>query len=99
MGRSTLCLSVAFLVVLVAIIAEEFYTDVFDHIKPEDILPNDELRNQYYNCIMDTGPCATEDQKFFRGIPKNIPESDKISQSLILQSECLESISGLPEHI
>ncbi|XP_032663627.1 ejaculatory bulb-specific protein 3-like [Odontomachus brunneus] len=68
MGRSTLYLSVAFLVVLAAVVAQESYSDMFDHIKAEEILPNDELRNQYYNCIMETGPCVTEDQKFFKGL-------------------------------
>jgi len=51
---------------LTVVVAEEMYSDMFDHINPDDILPNDELRDQYYKCFMDTGPCMTEDQKFFK---------------------------------
>ncbi|XP_011642082.1 ejaculatory bulb-specific protein 3-like [Pogonomyrmex barbatus] len=65
MSRSSLCL-LAILAVVVAATAEELYSDMFDHIDPDEILPNDELRNQYYKCFMDTGPCVTEDQKFFK---------------------------------
>ncbi|XP_014489006.1 PREDICTED: ejaculatory bulb-specific protein 3-like [Dinoponera quadriceps] len=66
MDRPSFYLAAFLAVVVMAVVAEEMYSDMFDHIKPEDILPNDELRNQYYNCLMDTGPCVTEDQKFFR---------------------------------
>ncbi|XP_020294577.1 ejaculatory bulb-specific protein 3-like [Pseudomyrmex gracilis] len=65
MDRSGLYLLV-FMAVIAATVAEEMYSDIFDHINPDDILPNDELRNQYYNCFMDTGPCVTEEQKFFK---------------------------------
>jgi len=65
MDRSNFWL-LAILAVLAAVVAEELYSDEWDHINPDDILPNDELRNQYYNCFMDTGPCVTEDQKFFK---------------------------------
>lgn len=56
----------AILAVLATIVAQETYSDMFDHINPDEILPNDELRNQYYNCFMDRGPCVTDDQKYFR---------------------------------
>jgi len=65
MDRSNFWL-LAILAVLAAVVAEELYSDEWDHINPDDILLNDELRNQYYNCFMDTGPCMTEDQKFFK---------------------------------
>lgn len=67
MGRLNLCLLAA-LAVFAAVIAEEMYSDMFDHINADEILPNDELRNQYYKCFMDTGPCVTEDQKYFKGM-------------------------------
>ncbi|XP_029660243.1 ejaculatory bulb-specific protein 3-like [Formica exsecta] len=66
MGKSSLCLLALLAGVLAAVIAEEMYSDMFDHINLDEILPNDELRNQYYNCFMDTGPCMTEDQKYFK---------------------------------
>lgn len=66
MDKSSLCLLALLGGVLAAVIAEELYSDMFDHIDPDDILPNDELRNQYYNCFMDRGPCVTEDQLFFK---------------------------------
>ncbi|XP_011160273.1 ejaculatory bulb-specific protein 3 [Solenopsis invicta] len=62
----------AILAVLATIVAQETYSDMFDHINPDEILPNDELRNQYYNCFMDRGPCVTDDQKYFR---QNIAEA------------------------
>jgi len=65
MNRSSLYL-LAILAILTVVVAEEMYSDMFDHINPDDILPNDELRDQYYKCFMDTGPCVTEDQKFFK---------------------------------
>ncbi|XP_070149591.1 ejaculatory bulb-specific protein 3-like [Polyergus mexicanus] len=66
MVKSSLCLLALLAGVLAAVIAEEMYSDMFDHIDPDDILSNDELRNQYYNCFMDKGPCVTEDQKYFK---------------------------------
>lgn len=54
--------------VLAVVAADEFYTDAFDHINVDEVLANDEKRNEYYNCFMDIGPCGTEDQKYFKGI-------------------------------
>lgn len=70
MDRSNLCsLAVlAVLAVFATVVAEEMYSDIFDHIDADEILKNDELRDQYYKCFMDTGPCVTEDQKYFKGI-------------------------------
>lgn len=67
MGKSSLCL-LAFLAVLAIGAAEEMYPDTYDHIDPHDILNNDELRNEYYNCVMETGPCRTDEQKFMKGM-------------------------------
>ncbi|XP_011701613.1 PREDICTED: ejaculatory bulb-specific protein 3-like [Wasmannia auropunctata] len=66
MGNSSLCLLAILAAVLAAVVAEEMYSDIFDHIDPDEILPNDELRDQYYKCFMETGPCLTDDQKFFK---------------------------------
>lgn len=67
MGRSTFCLVALLAVLTTSALAEETYSDAFDHIDVEHILVNDELRNQYYMCFMETGPCVTEDQKYFKG--------------------------------
>nr|UEN71180.1 chemosensory protein 4 [Gregopimpla kuwanae] len=50
----------------------ELYSDKYDYINADEILNNDRLREQYYECFMDTGPCLTADAKFFKG---NFPES------------------------
>nr|ALG36157.1 chemosensory protein 4 [Sclerodermus sp. MQW-2015] len=47
--------------------AEEMYSDKYDNIAIEDILNNDKVREEYYNCFMDTGPCVTEDAAYFKG--------------------------------
>ena len=52
--------------------AEEFYSDKYDYIDVHEILTNDKLREQYYNCFMGTAPCVTPDAKFFK---KNLPEA------------------------
>lgn len=51
---------------------EELYSDKYDYIDPREILNNDRLRAEYYNCFMDTGPCVTPDAAFFKG---NFPEA------------------------
>lgn len=65
MNRSTFSL-LALLAVLASVVAEEMYSDMFDHVNIDEILANDERRNEYYNCVMDTGSCSTDEQKFFK---------------------------------
>ncbi|XP_032680462.1 ejaculatory bulb-specific protein 3-like [Odontomachus brunneus] len=56
-------------IVLVSVFAaEEFYSDKYDNIDVMGILENDRLRDQYYSCFMDTGPCTTADMKFYKEI-------------------------------
>ncbi|XP_012273360.1 ejaculatory bulb-specific protein 3 [Orussus abietinus] len=50
----------------------ELYSDKYDYVNVDEILANDRLRDQYYKCFMDTGPCLTPDAKFFKG---NFPEA------------------------
>lgn len=50
------------------VLAEELYSDQYDHIDVNSILSNDKLRNQYINCYMETEPCLTADAKFFKGM-------------------------------
>ena len=55
--------------VIISIKAEEIklYTDKYDYIDYDEILGNDRIRNQYYNCYLGDGPCLTPDAKFFKG--------------------------------
>ena len=55
-------------IALVCVLAEEFYSDQYDNVDISRILQNDKLREEYYNCYMETGPCPTEDAKYFQGI-------------------------------
>ena len=52
--------------------AEELYSDKYDYIDVHEILANDKLREQYYNCFYGSAPCATPDAKFFK---KYLPEA------------------------
>lgn len=45
----------------------KYYTDKYDHVNYDEILSNDRLRNQYYNCAMGTSRCLSDDAMFFRG--------------------------------
>lgn len=56
-------------IALTCILAQEYYSDQYDDIDAVGILENDKLRDQYYKCFMDLGPCQTADAKFFKGIP------------------------------
>ncbi|EZA56404.1 ObirCsp1 [Ooceraea biroi] len=68
MGKSSLCL-LTLLVVLAAAIAQEKYSDKFDAMIASDVdrvLGNDEERDKYYKCLMDTGPCDREEELFLK---------------------------------
>ncbi|CAK9811167.1 Ejaculatory bulb-specific protein 3 [Anthophora plagiata] len=51
---------------------EEKYTSKYDDIDIDAILANTKLRNQYLNCFLETGPCATADAKYFK---EKLPEA------------------------
>ncbi|XP_012217907.1 ejaculatory bulb-specific protein 3 [Linepithema humile] len=54
-------------IALVYVLAEEeLYSDKYDDVNIANILQNNKLREQYYKCFMDTGPCITGDAKFFK---------------------------------
>ena len=42
------------------------YSAQFDDLDVSAILSNEEERNRYYACFMDTGPCHTEAAVFFK---------------------------------
>ncbi|XP_026670030.1 ejaculatory bulb-specific protein 3-like [Ceratina calcarata] len=60
------CIALITLSLLAWVYGEELYSDKYDYIDADDILSNDRLREQYYKCFMDTGPCVTPDSKFMR---------------------------------
>ncbi|KAG8041731.1 hypothetical protein G9C98_007035 [Cotesia typhae] len=58
-------------IVFAAVSCEELYSDKYDVLNVEEVLAHDELRDTYYNCFMDRGPCA-EDADYWKG---NFPEA------------------------
>ncbi|XP_033220096.1 putative odorant-binding protein A10 [Belonocnema kinseyi] len=56
---------------------EEMISDKYDDLDFQTILENPRLRDQYYNCFMELGPCSTPDKKFFKEL---LPE--------VFQTEC-----------
>ncbi|XP_001601446.1 ejaculatory bulb-specific protein 3 [Nasonia vitripennis] len=46
--------------------SDQKYSGQYDDLDVEAILKNDEERERYYACFMDTGPCHTEAAVFFK---------------------------------
>ncbi|CAH2266978.1 ejaculatory bulb-specific protein 3-like [Pararge aegeria] len=46
--------------VLLAVIAEEKYSDKYDNVNYVEILENERLRHGYGNCLLDKGKCTPE---------------------------------------
>ncbi|KAL6261464.1 hypothetical protein P5V15_006554 [Pogonomyrmex californicus] len=55
-------------ITLTCVFAKELYSSQYDDIDIGEILNNEKLRLQYYNCFLDIAPCRTADAKFFKGI-------------------------------
>ncbi|XP_014212504.1 putative odorant-binding protein A10 [Copidosoma floridanum] len=49
-----------------ALADQEIYSDKYDYVDVDQILGNDRIREQYYNCFLDAAPCYTPDAKFFK---------------------------------
>lgn len=49
-----------FLVVFVAVAAEDKYTTKYDDVDLDNVLRNDRLFKNYFNCVMDKGPCTPD---------------------------------------
>ncbi|KAG8243794.1 ejaculatory bulb-specific protein 3-like [Homalodisca vitripennis] len=47
------------------------YTTKYDGVDIDNILHNDRLLNNYFNCIMDKGKCSPDGQE----LKKNLPEA------------------------
>ncbi|XP_018338159.1 PREDICTED: ejaculatory bulb-specific protein 3-like [Trachymyrmex septentrionalis] len=63
-------------IALVCVLAEEFYSDQYDNVDISRILQNDKLREEYYNCYMETGPCPTEDAKYFQEVQSEVMQTN-----------------------
>ncbi|XP_012542182.1 putative odorant-binding protein A10 [Monomorium pharaonis] len=62
---------------LTYVVAQELYSDKYDaDTDVMSVLENEELRNQYVGCIMETSPCVTEDAKFYKEIFAEIIETN-----------------------
>ncbi|KYN27880.1 PREDICTED: ejaculatory bulb-specific protein 3-like [Trachymyrmex cornetzi] len=68
MARLSLIVTII-VVALACVYAEkEFYSSRYDDVNIQEILENEKLRAQYYNCFLGTAPCKTADAKFFAGV-------------------------------
>lgn len=45
---------------------EELYSDKYDDIDVNEILTNDRLREEYYECFIGRAPCTTATMKFYK---------------------------------
>ncbi|XP_033219716.1 allergen Tha p 1-like [Belonocnema kinseyi] len=67
-------LSVVLIAILFSCVAteekekKEMYGDKYDYVDYHAIMESPRLRDQYYNCFMELGPCLTADQKFFKDL-------------------------------
>ncbi|XP_077273209.1 ejaculatory bulb-specific protein 3-like [Temnothorax americanus] len=44
---------------LICVLAEELYSNRYDHLDVRTLLQNAELREAYYKCFMELAPCTT----------------------------------------
>lgn len=61
--------------------AEELYSDKYDYVNIDEILTNDRLRNEYYDCFIDAGSCITPDSVFFKSKYKFLLKCDNIKKN------------------
>ncbi|EDS38042.1 chemosensory protein 1 [Culex quinquefasciatus] len=56
---------------LVALVAaqDSTYTNKYDHIDVEEILKSDRLFKNYYNCLIDQGPCTPDAAELKQSLP------------------------------
>ncbi|XP_065073929.1 ejaculatory bulb-specific protein 3-like [Ochlerotatus camptorhynchus] len=53
-------------------IAQDGYPTKFDNIDVDEILQSDRLFKNYFNCLMDAGPCSPEGNELKRYLPDAI---------------------------
>nr|AXG21597.1 chemosensory protein 4 [Agrilus mali] len=67
---ATVCLLAAF-VVIVSSVPQAKYTIKYDNVDLDQILSNQRLLENYYNCLMDKGKCTPDGQE----LKKNLPDA------------------------
>ncbi|XP_046662392.1 ejaculatory bulb-specific protein 3-like [Homalodisca vitripennis] len=55
---------------MVVAVTGETYTTKFDNVDLENILKNDRLFLNYFNCIMDKGKCSPDGEELKKHIPE-----------------------------
>ncbi|XP_050465055.1 ejaculatory bulb-specific protein 3-like [Cataglyphis hispanica] len=65
MARLICIVAIIGFALICAFAEEDKYDDKYDNIDIIEILLNDKRRSEYYNCFMETGPCVTEEEKYF----------------------------------
>ncbi|KAL1399982.1 hypothetical protein pipiens_002131 [Culex pipiens pipiens] len=55
-------LLIAFALVALVAAQDSTYTNKYDHIDVDEILKSDRLFKNYYNCLIDRGPCTPDVQ-------------------------------------
>ncbi|EDS38036.1 serine/threonine kinase [Culex quinquefasciatus] len=75
----------------------EKYTTKFDKIDLDDILKSDRLFKNYYNCLMEEGPCTPEGNYLKRVLPEALENScNKCSEKQ--QKDSVKAIKYLTEN-
>ncbi|XP_070155024.1 ejaculatory bulb-specific protein 3-like [Polyergus mexicanus] len=68
MARLLCTIAIIGIALMCVLAKEDKYDDKYDNIDILEILNNNKLRKQYYNCFMGITPCITADSKFFNKI-------------------------------
>ncbi|KYQ48779.1 Putative odorant-binding protein A10 [Trachymyrmex zeteki] len=68
MARLSLIVTIIAVALACVFAEKELYSDRYDDINIQEILANEKLRMQYYNCFLGIAPCRTADAKFFAGV-------------------------------
>ncbi|KAL1399981.1 hypothetical protein pipiens_002130 [Culex pipiens pipiens] len=72
---------------LIALVAaqDSTYTNKYDHIDVDEILKSDRLFKNYYNCLIDQGPCTPDAAELKQSLPDALENncSNNDLQSLV----------------
>ncbi|KAL1399983.1 hypothetical protein pipiens_002132 [Culex pipiens pipiens] len=62
-------LLIAFALVALVAAQDSTYTNKYDHIDVDEILKSDRLFKNYYNCLIDQGPCTPDATELKQSLP------------------------------